>query len=507
MPLQLELLPQWEFYLYIVLSFGFHFYSFYEVFLISREYEEELDQAFDLETDTMFWGFKKDPMDFEWTFWMEWGRGYILWLLFCHSIVSQISSLWLKKYKPWVLMAYGMAACWFLLGTNGLIVILLQTSVSYFMAQFKNPVLTWLSSLLLLSTLRIPALEDLQRGWYGSENEYYLLIFTLTVRCLYCTSFSLEYCWSKQKMHHSFLWMLLYVFYYPVLHNGPIITFDDFHKQMTSQDSGGLKSNLGIFIWGTVRIFLWWWLAELMIHLMYMHAIYSSPSHLQAVNYWALDGLALAQVLFFYVKYLVLFGVPALVIQMDGLKPPTLPRCVSTMYSFSGMWRSFDVGLHHFLIRYIYIPMGGSRCNMFKMLLSTAITFAFVSYWHGSHNYLWSWAVLNWFGITAENGVKRLVSLPGVHDFISHFLSTRAHQRLHAALASVSTTLLIFSNLIFLGGHEVGRIYWNRIFWEGKNISNHRVHNCWPWATLSVFGFLYCYAHVGIRWQQIYSRD
>ncbi|XP_077194523.1 protein-cysteine N-palmitoyltransferase HHAT isoform X5 [Paroedura picta] len=438
MPLQLELLPQWEFYLYIVLSFGFHFYSFYEVFLISREYEEELDQAFDLETDTMFWGFKKDPMDFEWTFWMEWGRGYILWLLFCHSIVSQISSLWLKKYKPWVLMAYGMAACWFLLGTNGLIVILLQTSVSYFMAQFKNPVLTWLSSLLLLSTLRIPALEDLQ---------------------------------------------------------------------MTSQDSGGLKSNLGIFIWGTVRIFLWWWLAELMIHLMYMHAIYSSPSHLQAVNYWALDGLALAQVLFFYVKYLVLFGVPALVIQMDGLKPPTLPRCVSTMYSFSGMWRSFDVGLHHFLIRYIYIPMGGSRCNMFKMLLSTAITFAFVSYWHGSHNYLWSWAVLNWFGITAENGVKRLVSLPGVHDFISHFLSTRAHQRLHAALASVSTTLLIFSNLIFLGGHEVGRIYWNRIFWEGKNISNHRVHNCWPWATLSVFGFLYCYAHVGIRWQQIYSRD
>ena len=51
-------------------------------------------------------------------------------------------------------------------------------------------------------------------------------------------------------------------------------------------------------------------------------------------------GLALAHVLFFYVKYLVLFGVPALLMRLDGLTPPPLPRCVSTMFSFTGMWRS-----------------------------------------------------------------------------------------------------------------------------------------------------------------------
>lgn len=75
----------------------------------------------------------------------------------------------------------------------------------------------------------------LQRKWYDTENEYYLLLFTLSVRCLFCTSFSLEYCWHgpAQKSSHSFLWMLAYVFYYPTFHNGPLMSFDEFSKQVT----------------------------------------------------------------------------------------------------------------------------------------------------------------------------------------------------------------------------------------------------------------------------------
>lgn len=76
-----------------------------------------------------------------------------------------------------------------------------------------------------------------------------------------------------------------------------------------------------------------------------------------------------------------------------------------------------------FTYRYIYVPMGGSQSSLLGMLFSTALTFAFVSYWHGGQSYLWYWGTLNWLGVIVENGVKRILSISVIQDLIVSWIS------------------------------------------------------------------------------------
>ena len=79
--------------------------------------------------------------------------------------------------------------------------------------------------------------------------------------------------------------------------------------------------------------------------------------------------------------------------------------------------------------RYVYIPAGGSQHGLLGALFSTAMTFAFVSFWHGGNDYLWCWATLNWLGVTVENGVQKLVQRPRVqHSLVSRSWLVRQGQ-------------------------------------------------------------------------------
>ncbi|XP_028279280.1 protein-cysteine N-palmitoyltransferase HHAT [Parambassis ranga] len=489
---QLPPLPQIEILLYWVLSFASHLYSFYQLHRFSKEHESGLAREFQLEKG-LHKGFKRDSSDFEWNFWTEWAKRSLLWTLIGHGVISRLTRIFFPKCRVPALVIYGLVAASSVLGIKGVGVLLLHLGLSFAVAQLQKPTLSWACNLLLLSTLHIQALQDIQRSWYNTEEEYYLLLFSVAVSGLRFISFSLDHCWSPSDRSRVMQlgWLLSYTFYHPFFYNGPIITYREYTKQMqrSAEGSDREESTLCYLLLRSVRIVLWWCLAEYMIHVMYMHSIQSNETYIEILPPWALGGLALALVQFFYVKYLVLFGLPSMLATLDNLVPPKLPQCVSIMYSFTGMWRHFDAGLYRWLIRYIYVPLGGSRYGPFYKMLSTGLAFGFVCLWHGGHDYLQYWALMNWAGILVENGLKSLFASSFVHSIVEQTFSAVMQRRCIALLSAFSTAMLILSNLIFLGGIHVGRIFWKRVFIQG-------------WSTIAppVIGFLYCFAQIGLEW-------
>lgn len=59
---------------------------------------------------------------------------------------------------------------------------------------------------------------------------------------------------------------------------------------MQQPELSSLQHSLCILAKGLGRLLCWWWLAELMVHLMYMHALYGSIRLLETVSCWTLGN-------------------------------------------------------------------------------------------------------------------------------------------------------------------------------------------------------------------------
>ncbi|CAB1312838.1 unnamed protein product, partial [Coregonus sp. 'balchen'] len=147
---------------YWVLSLGSHLYSFYQLHMFSKEHEAGLERQSQLEKGFLIWGYKKDPTDFEWSFWSHWARKSLLWTLLGHAVVSRLASFFIPKFRVTALLAYGLLAACGALGTKGVGVVLGHLGLSLAVAQLCNPALSWSCALLLLSTLHIPQLQEIQ---------------------------------------------------------------------------------------------------------------------------------------------------------------------------------------------------------------------------------------------------------------------------------------------------------------------------------------------------------
>ena len=219
--------------------------------------------------------------------------------------------------------------------------------------------------------------------------------------------------WWREKEHHSeleynFITYFVYLFYLPLHFAGPTITFNSFlsHIKLPQQT----YSNRGLakyFLIKTVFIFLLleWWLHYLYVFSFTNSSTFRSlsPYAMAMTSYYTLVGIWLKfTAIWRYFRCWALF---------DGVEPPeNMQRCVSNNYSIQAFWRAWHRSFNRWLIRYIYVPLGGASSttlssssspslqsrlfNICRQSLNIFLTFSFVAFWHDRTLQLLTWGWL-----------------------------------------------------------------------------------------------------------------
>ena len=87
---------------------------------------------------------------------------------------------------------------------------------------------------------------------------------------------------------------------------------------------------------------------------------------------------------------------------------PPGPHCVISRPNHVEMWKKFDVGLHEWLVRYIFKPILGAwrgaqgkeipgekkKKSFWILMVASICAFGFTCFWHAAHTHICIWAAI-----------------------------------------------------------------------------------------------------------------
>jgi D-alanyl-lipoteichoic acid acyltransferase DltB (MBOAT superfamily) len=134
---------------------------------------------------------------------------------------------------------------------------------------------------------------------------------------------------------------------------------------------------------------------EVVLHFFYVVAISKTfslgswandtPAQLAAIGYFNLHII--------WLKLLIIWRFFRLWAMVDGVDPPeNMLRCMSNNYSTFAFWRAWHRSFNRWIVRYIYVPIGGSV----RPIINMAAVFTFVALWHDISLKLlaWGWLIV-----------------------------------------------------------------------------------------------------------------
>ncbi|KAJ2288763.1 glycerol transporter, partial [Coemansia sp. RSA 2706] len=175
-----------------------------------------------------------------------------------------------------------------------------------------------------------------------------------------------------------------YVAYPPLYLTGPVITFNDFvaQKRQPARVGGRAVAAYG------ARLAAAMLLMELVLHSVYSVAI-CKWAQWDAFSVFEISLLGYMRLTFIWLKLLIIWRFARFWALADGLATTeNMRRCMSNNYSLQQFWRDWHCSFNRWLVRYVYVPLGGRRTSTWN----TFVIFTFVALWHDLTLRLLQWA-------------------------------------------------------------------------------------------------------------------
>lgn len=200
---------------------------------------------------------------------------------------------------------------------------------------------------------------------------------------------------SARSSDFTFRNYLAYVLYSPLYLTGPILTFNDYISQQRWPSPSITSSRTALY---GFRFLLSLTCMELLLHYCYAVAICKASPDWSAYTPFQVSMLAFFNLHIIWLKLLLPWRFFRFWALVDGIDPPeNVVRCMSDNYSALAFWRGWHRSYNRWLVRYIYVPLGGSGRGMSKArsALNFLAVFTFVALWHDINLRLlmWGWLI------------------------------------------------------------------------------------------------------------------
>lgn len=214
--------------------------------------------------------------------------------------------------------------------------------------------------------------------------------------CKVCTK-DIQCLRYRQEQHHemsqyNFLHYYSYLLYSPTFLAGPPITFNAFLSQVFVPQNTHKKQSVW---WYGCRAAFAYFSMVVFININYSFAL---TTRAENASIWAdftprqLLVMSLSSLQFIQMKFNAIWKVARSWALFDGIEvTENMNRCIHNGYNYENFWRSWHRGFNQWLIRYLFIPLGGKRTKIWNIW----VVFTFVAIWHDMNLnlILWAWSI------------------------------------------------------------------------------------------------------------------